>query len=340
MMGVGVIHRLRPAIDDERSLVMKANLLSLLIAGAALVAPALTPAQSQGVAQSGGQGVSVPELRRNFPSVQAAVDAIGEGQGTVLLAPGLYRECAVQTQGVIQFVSREPGRAIFDGTACEGKAALVLRGNGAHVTGIIFQNITVSDRNGAGIRLERGNLTVEQAMFRNSDEGILAGDDPSATVRIEQSTFSSLGRNDGGPSHSIYIGNFGRLIVNRSRFERGTGGHYVKFRGPQVQITDNSFDDTMGRETNYMVDLTKGASGQVTGNLFIQGQNKENYSAFIAVAPEGRDNSSAGLTISGNTARLAPGVDRNTVFVANWSGQRLNLGNNAVGAGLRAYEER
>ena len=308
---------------------MKATTASLLFA-AAIASPAASSAQ----------GVSVPEMRRTFPSIQAAVDAIGDGEGTVLLAPGLYRECAVQTQGTIQFVSSEPGRAIFDGVACEGKGALVLRGNGAHVTGIIFQNMAVPDKNGAGIRLERGNLTVEQTVFRNSEEGILAGDDAAATVRIEQSTFSGLGRNDGGPSHSIYIGNYGRLIVTRTRFERGTGGHYVKFRGAQVQITDNSFDDTMGRETNYMIDLTKGASGQVANNLFIQGQNKENYSAFIAVAPEGRDHSSTGLVITGNTARLAPGVDRSTVFVANWSGQRLSMSNNTVGSGLRPYEER
>ena len=39
-------------------------------------------------------------------------------------------------------------------------AALVLRGAAASVDGIIFQNMRVADLNGAGIRLERGNLDL------------------------------------------------------------------------------------------------------------------------------------------------------------------------------------
>jgi hypothetical protein len=89
-----------------------------------------------------------------------------------------------------------------------------------------------------------------------------------------------------------------------------------------------------------MIDLPAGATGRISGNLFIQGANKENYSAFIAVAAEAQDHSSAGLAISGNTARIAAGVDRETIFVANWSAQRLALGANTLGPGLTAYERR
>ncbi len=308
------------------------RLLPLYIIGgfAALIAPTIAQAQA----------VSVPELRRNFSSVQAAVDAIGDGEGTVLLGPGLYRQCAVQTAGVVHFRSSEPGRAIFDGVACEDKAALVLRGAGASVDGIIFQNIAVPDLNGAGIRLEQGDLTISQSIFRNSEQGILTGPDAQGTVEIDQSTFSRLGRNDGGPSHSIYVGDYAQLIVTRSRFERGTGGHYIKSRAARINVRDCTFDDTLGRATNYMIDLPGGASGTISDNLFIQGANKENYSAFIAVAAEGRDHSSVGLSISGNNARIAEGVRRRTIFVANWSGQRLALGANTLGAGLRAYETR
>ena len=198
----------------------------------------------------------------------------------------------------------------------------------------------VPDLNGAGIRLEQADLAVTNSVFRNSDEGILTGADAEGIVSIDRSTFSGLGRNDGGPSHSVYVGDYSGVTITRCRFERGMGGHYVKVRGGRVDIRDNSFDDTQGRESNYMIDLPAGATGQISGNFFVQGQNKENYSAFIAVAAEARDYSSAGLSISGNTARLAPGVDRQTVFVANWSGQRLALGANTLGPGLRAYEAR
>ncbi|MCC7393516.1 MAG: right-handed parallel beta-helix repeat-containing protein [Sphingomonadaceae bacterium] len=286
------------------------------------------------------QGVSVPELGRRFASVQQAVDAIGANEGTVLLAPGIYRECAVQTEGVVHFESAEPGRAIFDGVACEDKAALVLRGGGASVVGIVFQNMAVPDLNGAGIRLEQGNLMVSQSLFRNSEQGILTGPDEGSTIRIDRSTFSGLGRNDGGPSHSLYVGDYAQVIVTRSRFERGTGGHYVKSRSPHILISDCSFDDTLGRETNYMIDLPAGATGEIRGNFFVQGANKENYSAFIAVAAEAQDNSSAGLSIRDNVARIGDGIDRSSVFVANWSGQRLALGANQLGPRLNAYEAR
>jgi len=72
----------------------------------------------------------------------------------------------------------------------------------------------------------------------------------------------------------------------------------------------------------------------------VQGPNKENYSAFIAVAAEGQTHSSAGLSIVGNDARIAPGVDRDTTFVADWSGDALALGENALGPGLQRFERR
>lgn len=286
------------------------------------------------------QSVSVRETGRRYPDVQAAVDAIGDGEGTVVLGPGLYRQCAVQTAGVVHFVSEQPGRAIFDGVTCEDKAALVLRGAGASIDGIVFQRMAVPDLNGAGIRLEQGDLDISQSLFRDSEQGILTGPDTQGTIRIDRSTFSGLGRNDGGPSHSIYVGDYGHVIITRSRFERGTGGHYVKSRAARIDIRDCTFDDTLGEATNYMIDLPAGATGVIAGNFFVQGENKENYSAFIAVAAEGQDHSSAGLSISGNTARIGEGINRPTVFVANWSGQRLALGANTLGAGLRAYEAR
>src|SRR3546814_5965210 len=72
------------------------------------------------------------------------------------------------------------------------------------------------------------------------------------------------------------------------RFELGNGGHYVKSRAAKAEIRDNSFDDTGGRETNYMIDLPEGATGLITANQMVQGKNKEYYSAFIALAAEGK----------------------------------------------------
>ena len=301
----------------------------------AAVCATTTVAQNSAPFQNGETG-------RSYRSLQQAVDSIGEGDGTIIIAPGTYRQCAIQKFGNVAYRASVPGQSVFDGTTCEGKAALVLRGDGASIDGIIFQNMRVPDANGAGIRLEKGDLSVTRAIFRNSEQGILTAEDRSGAISIDRSTFSGLGRCDRGLScaHSIYIGGYGSLTVTNSRFERGNGGHYVKSRAARVSITDNAFDDTRGRETNYMIDLPNGAVGSIARNVFVQGASKENYSAFITVAPEGRQQSSVGLSISANEASIAPGVDRQTTFLADWSGDRIALGGNRLGRGLKPFERR
>ncbi|MGZ8360732.1 MAG: right-handed parallel beta-helix repeat-containing protein, partial [Allosphingosinicella sp.] len=132
----------------------------------------------------------------------------------------------------------------------------------------------------------------------------------------------------------------GALVVTRSRFERGTGGPYVKSRSARIEVTESSFDDSAGTGTNYMVDLPNGAVGTIAGTLFVQGADKENYSAFIAVAPEGVEHSSAGLRVTDNEAGLAPGLRRRTAFVADASGEALDVAGNRLDPMIAPLERR
>ncbi len=314
------------------------HLPSLAIAAAASAllafAPAPAPAQTA--------PYTVVESGRSFQRLQDAVNAIGAGTGTIRFASFRFADCAVQEAGDITYVAQTPGQAILQGVACEDKAGLVLRGRSARVEGLVFADFHVRDRNGAGIRLERGNLTVSQSWFRDSEQGILTGDDPKGTITIDRSTFTRLGTCEGGGgcAHSIYIGGYGLLTVIDSRFEAGHGGHYVKSRSRRVSLLDNSFDDSAGKGTNYMIDLPAGSTGRIEGNWFVQGRDKENYSAFIAVGAEQRENSSDGLVIEGNDARFAPGVERTSTFVADWSGDRIEIGQNTLGPGLKRNDRR
>jgi hypothetical protein len=300
-----------------------------------LVAPLLIGAQD-------GASITIAETGQRFDRLQDAVNAIGAGRGTIVFAPGVYRDCAVHWQGRITYRAERPGTAVLQRVVCEGKGALVLRSpEGASVDGLVFENMRSSDRNGAGIRLELGNLNVTNSLFRNSQQGILTANDPDSALTVDRSTFSGLGGcPDGMCSHSIYVNGYGSVTITRSRFERGTGGHYVKTRSPRVDIRDCTFDDTLGQATNYMIDLATGATGRIVGNYFIQGENKENYSAFITIGPEGQDNSADGLTITDNRAQLAPGVRRTTAFIADWSQERLVQARNVLGQGIRPYEQR
>src|ERR1700712_82408 len=136
---------------------------------------------------------SIAENGRTFFRLDDAVKALGGSGGTIVVAPGTYHECAVFGGGALSIRAETPGSAIFDGVACEGKAALVLRGLSAEIDGLVFQNIKVPDQNGSGIRLEKGDLHVTRTTFRNSEQGILTANDPSGAIAIDHSTFSGLG---------------------------------------------------------------------------------------------------------------------------------------------------
>src|ERR1700761_7218878 len=259
---------------------------------------------------------TIAETGEGFATINDAVQSVRMGTATILIAPGVYHQCTVQQGGNITFKAVQPGTAIFEGTACEGKAAFVLRGQRSTIDGLVFRGMQVDDGNGAGVRTEMGDLTVTKAMFLDSQEGILGGEPNGQRIRIDHSTFAGLGQCDKTPdcSHAIYLANQGSVTITNSRFERGTGGHYVKLRVPHATITDNSFDDTAGHKTNYMIDLPEGGTGLISGNTFVQGRDKENWTAFIVVAAEHQQYTAAGLRVENNDARLAPGVNRSPAF--------------------------
>lgn len=323
-----------PAPPVRRSMRLRASVATMLVMCA-------IPIGTIG-AQPRTMPYTVVETGQGFDSLQRAVDAIGDARGSIAIAPGRHADCAVQTVGIVSYLAVEPGAAILDGVTCEGKAALVLRGRGAEISGLVFENIRAPGFDGAAIRLERGDLTVAESWFRDSQQGILAADAPGGRIMIDRSTFSRLGACEGlgACAHSIHVGYYGHLRVTRSRFEEGRAGHYVKSRAARVDIASSTFDDTDGSDTRYMIDLPGGATGQISNNRFVQGPGKENDAAFIAVAAEDRTHSSAGLTIVGNDARMAPGSERTIFFVADWSNDDVALGENALGPGLGRLERR
>lgn len=306
-----------------------------------LAIPLLALSMTGAVHSQGKAPFLIVETGQGFQTIDDAVSAVRDNDATILIAPGTYRQCTVQAGGRITYRARTPGTVIFEGTACEGKAAFVLRGRGSTVDGIIFRGISVADGNGAGIRTEIGDLTVTNSMFLDSQEGILGGQSAAQKVVIDHSTFAGLGQCETYDcSHSVYLSNNGSVTITNSRFERGTGGHYVKVRTPMLTVTDSSFDDSAGTKTNYMIDMSEGGAGLIARNTFVQGAHKENWTAFITLAAEKRTFSTAGLRIEGNIASLAPGFDKSPAFVADYAHDRPIMAGNRLAAGIRDYETR
>ena len=87
------------------------------------------------------------------------------------------------------------GRVRLDaaGTSAENKGIWVVRSGRIEVDGFDFVNAAVPDRNGAGIRLEKGHLVVRDSRFTNNQNGILTSNDKDAIVEIENSEFGHNG---------------------------------------------------------------------------------------------------------------------------------------------------
>ena len=305
----------------------------LLVIAAFLAGPA--SAQSRAA-------FTVAESGQSFGRLQDAVDSLSGGDGTIEIAPGRYKDCAVQEEGRVAFVAKTPDTVVFDGGVCEDKATLVLRGRASHVEGITFTRTFVEDGNGAGIRMEKGNLSVVSVKFVDAQSGILSAEDPASTITVDKSSFERLGLNPdvNAASHSIYVGRYGGLKVTNSRFERGTGGHYLKSRAPRIEVLNSSFDDSHGRTTNYMIDLPEGAVGRIIGNSFVNGSDKDNYGTMIAVAAEERRQPSAGLVIENNRAWLVPRFPWSTTFVGSWTDEPIIVRNNALASGITTFGQR
>ncbi|MFM7377354.1 MAG: right-handed parallel beta-helix repeat-containing protein, partial [Erythrobacter sp.] len=141
-------------------------------------------------------------------------------------------------------------------------------------------------------------------------------------------------------AHSIDICTISSLTLRAIRFDPGTGGHYLKARAAQVTIENNSFDDAGGTGTNYMIDLPAGSIGRIADNWFVQGSDKDNFSAFIALGAEDLLHDSNGLRVENNEARFVPGLTRSSAFLADWTASRVVMQGNRIADGIRQYEQR
>ena len=89
-----------------------------------------------------------------------------------------------------------------------------------------------------------------------------------------------------------------------------------------------------------MIDLSNGASGQIVGNDMVQGKDKDNWSAFITIAPEGREQDSSALVIEGNKAGFVPGLARGSTFVANFTDDVVRIGQNQLASSMKVKDRR
>jgi hypothetical protein len=177
------------------------------------------------------------------------------------------------------------------------KGILVTNGD-VTVSNFEFSGAQVSDGNGAGIRYEDGNLTVNNSYFHDNQNGLLANASDSGTITVTNSEFDHNGSGD-GYTHNLYVNDVAKLSISDSYFHDAVEGHEIKSRAEVTEISDSRIYDNDGT-ASYSVDLPNGGQATLTNNTIQQGANSANPN-IVAYGAEGDLHDNSSLTMTDNT---------------------------------------
>jgi hypothetical protein len=269
---------------------------------------------------------------QQFETIESAVAAANPGD-TIDVQAGTYNDDFL---GIYQDLTLQSvGGAVVmteDTSPDNGKAMIDEGGPGVNVTidGFDISGVSVGDGNGAAIRYEGGNLTLNQDYFHNNQEGLLAASDPNGTITINDSEFADNG--DGsGSTHNIYVNNIATLTVENSYIHDAVVGHDIKSRADDTIITnDRIFDlnNGAGEGASYEIDLPNGGDATITGNTIEKGPKAQNP-YMIAYGEEGQSNPGTSVNVSNNTIVNDDASPNDAVFLSR-TGTAPTFDNNQV----------
>jgi hypothetical protein len=251
---------------------------------------------------------------------------------TIAIEPGTYFDCSLVNQSNLTIEGTGPGVVMTDKT-CRGKAILITNGNNITIRNLTLQRARVPDLNGAGIRAQGGNLTVLNTRFLDDQDGILAANNPAATIRIIGSEFVGNGRCGGGKgcAHGIYIGGVGSLDVENSRFLDTQAGHNIKSVAASTTVLNCDIEDGANGTSSYQIDVPNGGTVRIEGNKLQKGPRAQNYGTAIMIGEGGVTHPSDGLVIRNNT--LINDTGHETAFVRNITATPAQLSSNIFKGG-------
>ncbi len=265
-----------------------------------------------------------PNSALKRPSAAAVVARDGD---VIEIEPGTYVDCAVWVANGLTIVGTGAG-AVIATKPCEGKALFVVRGSDITIRNMTFTGARAPDANGAGIRAEGRNLTVQNSRFIDNENGILAGSMPGSTIRILDSLFSRNGSCEKACAHGIYVNRVDRLRIERSQFRETRIGHHIKSRALATELIGNDIRDGAAGTSSYLVDIPNGGSLLMEGNILEKGPMTDNPLGAVVIGAEGVTQPTGPLLLIRNvfTNRL----ERETAFLVNMSPARAVLKGNRL----------
>jgi hypothetical protein len=261
---------------------------------------------------------------KQFKKPSEAIAAAGSGDD-VRISPGQYYDCAIIKQDSLTIQGIGPNTILTD-TTCAGKAILVIDGKNVTVRNLTLQRARVPDHNGAGIRAEGGDLTVENSRFINNENGILSADNPAMTIRISGGGFIGNGTCQGSCGHALYVGHAKLLHVDHVLFFDTRQGHSIKSRALRTEVLDCDIEDGPNGTSSYLVEAPNGGSLIVARNKMQKGKHSENQGNTIMIGSEGVTQPTDAITIQANN--FTNDQDRPTNFVTNRTATPADLSGN------------
>lgn len=237
---------------------------------------------------------------RSYPVPSAVAGLVSDGD-TVEIDAGLYTGDVAKwfaNDLLLRSVGVGYAHLAAGGNNAEGKAIWVIKGNNCSVEGIEFSGCQVPDQNGAGIRQEGINLTLQHCYFHNNEMGILTNNDGVSNYVFEYCEFSENGYGD-GYSHNIYVGHVNSLTMRFCYSHDAKVGHLVKSRANNNYLFYNRLTGENG-DGSYEIDLPNAGKALLIGNIIEQSPNSQN-GGIISFGLEGATNPEKTLLLLNNT---------------------------------------
>jgi hypothetical protein len=218
--------------------------------------------------------------------------------------------------------------------ACEGKASFVVRGRGVTVRDITFTRIRVPDRNGAGIRAEGRDLTIERAHFVNDQIGILAGDVEGSSLIVRDSDFADNG-GVGGEAADVLAGGIALLRVERSRLRDGKPGPSISSRAARTELVGNRIEAAWPHpeppsDVPFLIGVLNGGSLVMQDNAITLATALPRLGAVLVAAP-GVWPADATVSLRGTVFANHTGLP--AILLRDWSGGAAAMADNTVQPG-------
>ncbi len=264
---------------------------------------------------------------QKYAAPSAAADAARDGD-RILIAAGEYFDCAVWRANNLVIEGAGAETTVITDKTCGGKALFVIDGANTVVRNLTLTRARVPDGNGAGIRAEGGDLTVEHVRFVNNQNGILSAANPAMTIVVRDSEFLRNGTCEAACAHGIYIGPARLLRIERSRFLETKQGHHIKSRAARTEIVGCDIADGDKGTASYSIDIPNGGGVVVRDSKIEKGPKSENHTAAIMVGEEGVTQRTPEIVVENNSFQVDGGypsflVDNMTATEATLKGNKL-----------------